>query len=234
MKMAVCPHDSTKNKVQWLYFVTYLSEKTGLDITMEQCFDFECYYKSFPVVDITYSSPLDALKLKRERGFEPIAGNDNYDEVVIIGGKEQEASLEAINGKKVLAVENQFATYLGKKILKEMGIKAELEPVDSWQKVINGVAKGEAPYGFVYKDFWDQLSELSKRGVKVVYESDTKLSSHLIMVTPELVQFKGPILQGLEDMPKDEKGAKLIKELRIGKWYPVDSIENVEKLVQED
>lgn len=233
LKVAVCPHDSTKNKVNWLYFITYLSEKVGVDLTMEQCFDFECYYESFPHVDMTYSNPLDALKIHRERGFIPVAGNDNYDEVVIVAGKKAEPKLEAINGSKVLCVKNQFATYLGMKILSRLGVDYHLEYRDSWQSVLNGVSKGEAPYGFLYKDFWDQLSDLSKREVVPVYESDERLSSHLIMLAPELQQYRGLILEALEEMPRDDKGAKIMRDLRISRWYPVDSLEYLEKLIQE-
>ncbi len=233
MKVAVCPHDSTKNKVNWLYFITYLSEKVGIDLTMEQCFDFDCYYKSFPHVDMTYSNPLDALKIHRERDFIPVAGNDNYDEVVIIANKEAEPKLEAIKGNKVLCVKNQFATYLGMHILKKMDVDYFLEYKDSWQSVLSGVSRGEAPYGFLYKDFWDQLSDLSRRAVVPIYESDEKLSSHLIMIAPELQQYRSLILEALGEMPKDEKGAKIMKELRINRWYPVDSLDNIEKLIQE-
>ncbi|NPA41010.1 MAG: phosphate/phosphite/phosphonate ABC transporter substrate-binding protein [Aquificae bacterium] len=233
MVIAVCPHDSTKNKVNWLYFITYLSQKTGLDITMDQCFDFDCYYDSFERVDMTYSSPLDALRIHREREFVPIAGNDNYDEVVIIAKKGEETTLEAMQGKKVLAVKGQFASYLGRKILKDKGIKVDIELRDSWQNVLSGVSRGEAPYGFLYKDFWEQLSDLSKRGVDVVLESNEKVSSHLLMIAPELAQFKSTILYALKEMPEDEEGAKIMKQLRIGSWYPVDSLDYLEKFLQE-
>ena len=233
IKVAVCPHDSTKNKVNWLYFITYLSEKVGVDLTMEQCFEFECYYKSFPHVDMTYSNPLDALKIHEERGFIPVAGNDNYDEVVIIANRDAQPSLEAISGNKVLCVENQFATYLGMRILRRLGIEHYLEYRESWQSVLGGVSKGEAPYGFLYKDFWEQLSDLSRRAVVPIYESEEKLSSHLIMLAPELQQYRNLILAALEEMPTDEKGAKILKQLRISRWYPVDSLDYLKELVQE-
>ncbi len=233
IKVAVCPHDSTKNKVNWLYFITYISQKIGVDLTMEQCFEFECYYKSFPRVDMTYSNPLDALKIHVERRFIPVAGNDNYDEVVIIANRDAEPELKAISGNRVLCVENQFATYLGMRILKREGVNYDLGYRGSWQNVLNDVAKGVAPYGFLYKDFWDQVSDLSKRNVVPIYESDERLSSHIIMLAPELQQYRGLILQTLEEMPEDEEGAKILEQLRIGRWYPVESLNYLEKLIQE-
>jgi len=59
LKVAVCPHDSTKNKVNWLYFITYLSKQIGLDFTVEQCYEFKCYHESFSYIDMSYSNPLD-------------------------------------------------------------------------------------------------------------------------------------------------------------------------------
>lgn len=233
IKVAICPHDSAKNKANWLYFVTYLSRKVGIEMSVEQCVGFECYYESFSRVDMTYSSPLDALKIQRERGFIPVAGNDNYDEVVIIANREAERDLGAIAGSKVLSVPNQFATYLGVLTLERKGVKCDLDYRDSWQSVLNDVAKGIASYGFLYKDFWDQLSELSRRNVVPIYESDEKLSSHLIMLAPEFLQYRGLILHTLEEMPNDAEGVKILEELRISRWYPVDSLDRLEKLVQE-
>lgn len=233
LKVAVCPHDSTKNKANWLYFITYLSQKTGLLLTMEQCLDFDCYYKSFANVDMTYSNPLDAVKIHTERGFIPVAGNDNYDEAVIIAGPEEEPSLEAIEGKEILCVDNQFATYLGKKVLKDRGISFKPAYRDSWQNVISGVARGEAPYGILYRDFWLQLGEFSKRDVKPVYESDEKLSSHLVMLSPDLETHREVVLNALKSMGDDEEGKKILDSLRISEWYEVNSLDYLEELIRE-
>lgn len=233
LRVAVCPHDSAKNKSVWLYFITYLSRKIGADLTMEQCFDFPCYYESFPRIDLSYSSPLDALKLRRERGFIPVAGNDNYDEVVIVANKSAERSLEAIEGEEVLGVKGQFATYLGAKVLGDKGVSFSINFRDSWQDVLTDVSKGVARYGFIYKDFWQQLSDISKSGVVTVFESDTRFSSHIVMLAEEMLQYREHIRQALEDMPSDEEGAKILAELRISKWYPVDNLDHLEKLLKE-
>ena len=233
LKVAVCPHDSTKNKANWLYFITYLSKKTGLMFTMEQCLDFECYYKSFATVDMTYSNPLDALKIHEERGFLPVAGSDNYDEAVIIASSTAEPSLRAIEGKEVLCVENQFATYLGKKILKDGGVSFRCSYRSSWQNVISGVSRGEAPYGILYKDFWLQLGDLSKKQVKVVHESDERLSSHVVMLSPDLEPYRESVLRALRSMKEDEEGKNILNELRISEWYEVNSLNYLKELVKE-
>ncbi len=233
MKFAVCPHDSSKNKVVWVEFTSYLVKKTGLTLELLSCFDFECYYKSFLEIDLSYSNPLDALRLEEERGFKPVAGNDNYDEVVIVASADSEGSLENINGKDVLCVENQFATFLGMKILTDKGISFTPVFKGSWQEVLTGIAKGEADYGFLYKDFWDQLSGLSKRGVKVLLESDERLASHVIMISPELSQEKGVILAALEAMREDPEGKRIMENLRINNWYELSSLSHIKKLLQE-
>ena len=66
-----------------------------------------------------------------------------------------------------------------------------------------------------------------------IYESDEKLSSHIVMLAPELQQYRGLILQTLEEMPEDEEGAKILKNLRIGRWYPVESLDYLTKLIEE-
>ena len=231
MRVAICPHDSTKNRVKWIYFLTYLSSKVGVDLAMEQCFDFTCYYEVIDHMDLVYANPLDALMLFKEKHFIPVAGNDNYDEVVLICSEGQEPKLEAVI--KVGAVENQFATFLGLKILMDRGVKPEVVYMDSWQKVLSAVAKGEIPYGILYKDFWDQVSDLSKRGVEEIFVSDERLFSHVVMVSPEMKQYRDPILWALKDMPSDPEGKKILEDLRISTWYEVKSLDPLEKLVEE-
>jgi len=233
LKFAVCPHDSVKNKRLWIEFVVFLGQKTGLPITLVNCFDFECYYRSFGEIDLSYSNPLDALKLEEDRGFVPVAGNDNYDEVITVAGEGADEDIRAMDGREVLAVENQFATYLGCKILKAKGINAVVVYRNSWQEVLKEVATGKYLYGFLYKDFWDQLSDLSKRGVKVIYESREGLASHLIMISPEMAQQKGVILGVLEEMQESEEGKGIMRGLRINRWYEVSSLDHIKELLQE-
>ncbi len=233
LKMAVCPHDVTKKSIYWINFVVYLSKKTGIPIRQEYCLDFDCYYKSFSNVDMTYSNPMDALKIHKERGFIPIAGNTNYDEVVILAHKDRSDALEDINGNKVLMVKNQFASYLGQKILMEKGINFIPEFKSSWQEVVNGIIKGEAPYGFVYKDFWEDFSDKFKENLKVIYESDERLSSHLIMLSPEHKRYKDVILSALLKMHEDPEGRDIMSKLNIAEWYPVNSLENIETLLKD-
>ncbi len=233
LKVAICPHDTTKNKVVWFEFITYISRKTDLKFSVENCLDFDCYYKTFPYIDFIYANPLDALKIHKERNFIPVAGNDNYDEVVIIANEKEKPDLEAISGNTVLCVKNQFASFLGVHILQKKGIDFYLDYRNSWQSVLNDVAKGEAPYGFVYKDFWVHLSELSKKGVILIHESNEKVSSHILMVSPEHKENRDKILNVLEEMPNDQEGNEILKKLNINKWYPVNSLEYLEKFIQE-
>ena len=233
LKVAICPHDTTKNKVLWFDFITYISRKTDIKFSVENCLDFECYYKTFPHIDIIYANPLDALKILKERNFIPVAGNDNYDEVVIVANKNAKPELESINGNTVLCVKNQFASFLGAYILQKRKINFRLDYRNSWQSVLNDVAKSSALYGFIYKDFWYQLSEISKKEVIPIYESNEKISSHILMVSPEYEKYKDKILSVLEEMTSDSEGKEILKRLNINKWYPLHSLEYLEKFLQE-
>ncbi len=233
LKVAICPHDTVKDTVTWIDFISYLSKKTGIKFSLENCLDFSCYYEKLPEVDLTYSSPLDALKVSEELGFIPVAGNDNYDEVVIIANEKEEKSLEAIKGKKVLYVANQFASFLRMHILRKKGINAELENRDSWQKVLGDVKRGVAPYGFLYKDFWNDLTRISKEGVVPIYESNERIASHVIMLSPKYENQRDNILEALWEMTTDKKGRKILERLNINHWFPLDSLEHLQKFVEE-
>ena len=99
---------------------------------------------------------------------------------------------------KFLAKKDQFATFLGIKILKDMGVSGiDVKYYDSWQSVVSGVVKGEVDVGFLYKDFYDQLSNLSRRNIEVLYVSESKLFSHLFMVSPERKELRDKLLGAL-------------------------------------
>ena len=188
MRVAVCPHDTAKNKVLWIDVLTYLGRRTGLPFSLVPCPDFPSYYRCFEEVDLTFSNPLDALRIKEMRGFVPIAASDNHDEVVFIAHPEVDApSFQTFVGQEVPAVENQFATLLGRYILRREGVNDyALVYLDSWQEVLRKVSQGLYPVGFLYKDFYDQLSRTSRELVRAFYASDERLAAHLFMIDPAL------------------------------------------------
>jgi len=53
------------------------------------------------------------------------------------------------------------------------------------------------------------------------------------MLAPEFQQYRPLILGALEKMPEDEEGAKIMQQLRINRWYPVESLDYLIKLVEE-
>lgn len=229
MKVAVCPHDSSKNWSKWLNFFLYLSKKTGENLSPILSPNFEHYWSIFPTIDLAYSNPIDSLALEEKRGFLPVAGNDNYDEVVIFTKK---GGSGEISGKKVGCVKDQFATFLGIKILRDMGVSGiDVKYYDSWQSVVSGVVKGEVDVGFLYKDFYDQLSNLSRREIEVLHVSKSGLFSHLFMVSPERKELRDKLLGALLEL--DEEGKKLAEDLGIRRFYEVSSLEELRRFVGE-
>ena len=178
---------------------------------------------------MAYSNPIDSLALEEKRGFLPVAGNDNYDEVIIFTKK---GGSGEISGKKVGCVKDQFATFLGIKALKDMGVSGiDIKYYNSWQSVVSGVVKGEVDVGFLYKDFYDQLSNLSGRDIEVLYVSKSKLFSHLFVVSPERKDFREKLLEVLLEL--DEEGKKLVENLGIKRFYEVSSLEELRRFVAE-
>jgi len=85
--------------------------------------------------------------------------------------------------------------------------------------------------GFLYKDFYDQLSNLSRRNIEVLYVSESKLFSHLFMVSPERKELRDKLLEVLLEL--DEEGKKLAENLGIRRFYEVSSLEELRRFVGE-
>ena len=230
IKALVCPHDAVKNKVKWFDFINYVGRKLGVFISIKECLDFPCFYEELSSAQLIYANPVDAMDLWK-RGYLPVAGNDNFDEVVIIANKDAGNSIKDLNGNEVVGVRNQFATLLGVKLLKDMGIACQIKEKASWQEVLTSVYKGKYPYGFLYKDFKDQLTKLSKSLINILYESDEKISSHLLMISSNLEELREPIISILMDMHKSDEGKEILEGINIRKWYPVEDLKHLEEIV---
>ncbi len=232
LRTAICPHDSSKRWANWIDFLNYLKDKTQINFSVVPCTDFPCYYEKFKEIDFSYSNPLDALKLERERGFVTVAGNDNYDEMVLFTRKGESVDLTQLKGKSIGFVDNQFASFLGLYYLKRVGV-TDLKVIhyDSWQAVISGVLKKEAHFGILYRDFYEQLNELSKSMINAFFFSETKLFSHYFMISPEKASLRERILGALTNL--DERGRELAKKLRINTFYEVKDLSKVKELLSK-
>ena len=59
--MSVCPHDTAKNKANWIEFVAYLSSHLDKQLTYAEANSFLEFREVMFDSDIVYANPIDAL-----------------------------------------------------------------------------------------------------------------------------------------------------------------------------
>ena len=236
MQFGICPHDTSRNMNVWVTLNAYLRKKLpDFNAAIVECMDFTCFYEqAFQTMDVAYVNPMDAYTLQQERGFLPVCGTELYDEVVFVASLNVTASdLTAFASQPVACVDRQFATYLGFYLLRERGIAAGPPRwYGSWLKVVSVLMKGENHYGFLYKDFYDQLSGLARKQIQVVESSSARIATHILMVSPELSGLIAPLRDVLSAMHEDSEGKALLDEVRLGRWHPLDNLKDIQRVVE--
>jgi ABC-type amino acid transport substrate-binding protein len=232
MDATVCPHDTAKGLTGWIEFFVVLGAVSGEEIGFLPAQDFPEFYRLWPQVDLVYANPLDALKLEEEHGFLPLAGNDRYDEVVFLVGEGVPPSLESFGGARVGTVPDTFAALLGQELLRKSGVRpGELVPFGSWGEVLSALRAGRITHAFLYRDYYEGLSPVSLEGTTPVLVSETRRFSHVFLLSPRQAGKKEALLSALLALPEHPMGRPVLEELRISRFYPVDSTQAVRELV---
>ncbi|KGQ21722.1 hypothetical protein THFILI_11990 [Thermus filiformis] len=216
----------------WIEFFVVLGAVSKEEIGFLPAQDFPEFYRLWPQVDLVYASPLDALRLEEEHGFLPLAGNDRYDEVVLLVREGVPPRLESFGGARVGAVPDTFAALLGQELLRKSGVRpSELVPFGSWNEVLAALRKGQITHAFLYRDYYEELSPVSLEGTTPVLVSETRRFSHVFLLSPRQAGKKEALLSALLALPEHPMGRPVLEELGIGRFYPVDSTRMIRELV---
>ncbi len=89
------------------------------------------------------------------------------------------------------------------------------------QGMVEAVLRKEAPFGFVYKDFFDGLSRLGKRMMRVLDESDDGCIHHSFVLAPGLEGDCQRIADRLFGMHEDHGGRAVLDALDMTRLVPV-------------
>lgn len=232
MQATVCPHDTAKNLPLWIEFFVVLGAVGPEEVGFLPADGFPEFYRLWPRVDLVYANPLDALRLEEEHGFLPVAGNDRYDEVALLVREGVPAELGAFEGARVGMVPGQFATFLGRQVLHDAGVRpAELVPFASWGEVLAALREGKIGHAFLYRDFFAALSPVSREGTALVLVSETRRFSHLFLLAPGRRALKAPLTEAPTALPQHPMGAPVLADLGIGRFDPLDTTAPIRELV---
>jgi hypothetical protein len=223
MILMVCPHDTAGDPLKWFQFAFYLTKYCEISTKHFKCLDFVEFHDKMADADIVYANPQDSLELMNKLNFIPLVHSVNlYDEIVFIANKEvSNDSLKGLNGEECVSCNGMMVTKVGIKKLLDQNIKpSKIYSKNNWMAVFKAVSQGEKPYGFVYKDFFDGLTELSKESVKKIGETNEKSIFHSIFINPKYQNKAEKITHFLTQANEAEKGVLALKRINIERFIP--------------
>lgn len=227
LTMMVCPHDTVKEPDRWYRLEQYLVQKLGTEMQFELSLDFEDFHANLNNAHVAFLNPMDCLKM-RKQGYLPLVRIDgNYDEAVLVASTEVASPTVAmLQGETLASVESQIPTKIALMMLKNNGVApAGILNKDSWLSVMSGIWNGEATFGIVYKDTYDNLSDQGKSMVQFVAESNEQHAFHCFSIAPSLADRADEITALLTEMHNDPQGQEVLQELGIPRWVQITQAE---------
>ncbi len=236
IKFMVCPHDTVRNPDGWYRLVQFLTTRYELSLHFEMSLDFTEFREGMVNADLVYANPTDGVKLVDQHGMKPLMRpGDTYDEALIVTGTEGDLpDLSTLNGAMIASVENLLPTRIALKCMADKGVKpAGILHRDSWLSVVRSVWNGEAPFGIVYRDAYEELSQQGRDMVRILAETNERSAFHMFVARPVLHQDLVTLLPSLTEMHNDPDGASILKEISVPMWKVVadESLEKMRALV---
>ncbi len=225
IKLMVCPHDTASNPDKWFHLAQFLSKNITAAVKFHQCLDFGEFHQQLTEGGLIYANPQDSLRLIEEHGYIPVVRSSNlFDEIVFIANESIETpQVSDFNGDDVVSVNSMMVTRVGVQYLFDNNIRPKtISSKASWMAVVKSIYRGEAKFALVYKDFYDGLTELTKRGLQTLDQTEDGTIYHSFLVAPELASMANEIQQHLLGMNSGEDRAKhILKELGMDQFIAV-------------
>lgn len=236
LRFAVCPHDTVSNLEGWYRLAQYLSQRLNTSVQFEMAMDFDDFHEQMLTADLVYANPSDFFKLQAERNFQALARPSGcYDEAVFIAHTGiAQPSLSQIQGEQLALVEGLLPTRVALKMLAGQGISpGRLRNCGSWTGVVSCVCNGESPFGIVYKDAYDNLSEQSKAMVQLIAASNEHMAFHTFSTGATAAPYADRLRDLLPGMRSDPVGSEVLGDMHLTGWELVSAaeLEAMSKLV---
>ncbi len=223
LNLMVCPHDTAKHPERWFLFAQYLSQHLDDPVHFRQSLDFAEFQAGMAEADLVYANPQHALVLLDQHGYIPLARASNlYDEAVLVTCAECEARMTDFHQAEVATVPSMLVTQVALNALGRDGVTpASLRPAANWMGVVQALYKGEARFGILYKDFYEGMSGLSRKQVRVVSETREGSVYHVFMLAPRHVELTERLRDALLAMADDGRGGAILRDLLMERLVTV-------------
>lgn len=231
--LAVSPDFKPDRISGWFIFNTWLQHQLdkAIHFEMHQGFDEQLQAISAKKIDIIYANPYDISRLVRDEGFIPVAKpHAKPDEAIVVSAGEGEiSSLQDLNVTATIAkTQARDVNNIGMILLEPADISpesAQFIECESYISVAKALISGKADVGFMLAEAFSELSPLVAKQLKPIVSSQIQLIHHAILLGPQLAEHHDVLASFLIDMHKTDKGKKILDDLGISHWEPMDAEE---------
>ncbi|OUS15088.1 phosphate ABC transporter substrate-binding protein [Gammaproteobacteria bacterium 50_400_T64] len=231
--LAVSPDFKPDLLSGWFIFNTWLQHQldTGIHFEIHQGFDEQLEAIDADKVDIIYANPYDISRLVRDKGFIPVAKpHAKPDEAIVVTAAE--GGINVIPDLDVSATiaktHARDVDNIGMILLEPADItpqSAQTLECDTYICVAKALINGKADVGFMLTEAFNELSPLVAKQLKPLVSSQIQLIHHAILLGPQLAEHHDALAAFLTDMHNTEKGKKILDDLGISHWEPMDKEE---------
>ncbi len=228
-QMTVSPDFPPQHIAGWYIFNTWLQNELGIGIHLELYPDFASQREAIlhDQVDLVYANPYDAAMLIRQKGFQVIARPQGKVDEALIAARVDAPFQEVEDlpaGLRLAATIDPAVYLLGMMMLEPAELdesNLQIQRVESYPVAAKLLIQGQADIAFFLKEAFEDLSNLTRRELKVLVESQIGDLFHTFLVGPRLASRSEDFRQALLHMAQSPKGPGVLEALGIAGWDPV-------------
>jgi phosphonate transport system substrate-binding protein len=229
----VSPDFSPDHLSGWYIFNTWLQRQTGEAIHLELYDNFHAQRDAIQAnqIDLIYANPFDAAMLVREKGFLPLVKAEGVSDEAIIAVRVDDIIDDVTQlsaGIKVAVTQDPDVHMIGMMMLEAGDLNAnniETHFYNNHVLIAKSLLQGDADVGIFLAEAFDDLSNLTKKQLKILVRSQISVIHHSLMIGPKLIARRTEIQQVLLTMNNDDKGKSVLNSLGFNAWAKVEDEE---------
>ncbi len=226
LNLSVSPDFPPSHLSGWFIFNTWLQRQLGTGVHLELYDSFEAQREDIRSgkIDLIYANPYDASMLVRELGFKVLVRPRNLsDETLIatLASDPRETVEDLESGITVATTADPDVHTMGMIMLESAdldGSNVTFLELDSYVLVAKALLNGNADVGFFLQAGYDELSELIRKQMKPLVNSQISVVHHTLVAGPRMEQHIPLLVERLTNMEHDPKGQDVLKSMGLDGW----------------
>lgn len=190
--MLISPDFSPDKISGWFMFSTWLQKKLGKSIHIIIPNNREEFFNEFKNknIDLVYCNPFDSSELVRNLNFISFAKPKLKNDEVVIAVKDgspikQIEDLKNENLPIVAATENFDVNMIGLRMIEPSNLTEstiQMRKYENYPAVARSIIKGESLFGFFLAEIFHNFSNLTKKQLQIIVESQISDIHHVVLV----------------------------------------------------